>query len=91
MAPGESEPQKETVERVMHEFKHGELRSGTSGQKVKSRRQAVAIALSEAGASDQQTPKENAEHLRHTRAKERRGGTAKDEAEGKTSRQRSAK
>ena len=35
----------------MHEFKHGELRSGTSEQKVKSRRQAVAIALSEAGAS----------------------------------------
>ena len=25
MAPRESEPQKETVERVMHEFKHGEL------------------------------------------------------------------
>ena len=35
MAPRESEPQKETVERVMHEFKHGELRSGASGQKVK--------------------------------------------------------
>jgi Family of unknown function (DUF6496) len=33
MAPRESEPQKETVERVMHEFKHGELRSGASGQK----------------------------------------------------------
>ena len=84
MAPRESEPQKETVERVMHEFKHGELRSGTSGQKVKSRRQAVAIALSEAGASNQQTPKENEEHLRHTKAKERRGETAKDEVEGKT-------
>ena len=91
MAPRESEPQKETVERVMHEFKHGELRSGTSAQKVRSRRQAVAIALSEAGASNQQTPKENAEHLRHTRTKERRGETAKDEAEGKTSRRRSAK
>jgi hypothetical protein len=91
MAPRESEPQKETVERVMHEFKHGELRSGTSGQKVKSRRQAVAIALSEAGASNQQTPKENAERLRHTKAKERRGETAKDEIEGKTSRRRSAK
>ena len=91
MAPRESEPQKETVERIMQEFKHGELRSGTSGQKVRSRRQAVAIALSEAGASDQQTPKENAEHLRHTKAKERRGETAKDEAEGKTSGQRSAK
>ena len=36
MAPRESEPQKETVERVMHEYRHGELRSGTSGQKVES-------------------------------------------------------
>jgi len=86
MTPRESEPQKETVERVMHEFKHGELRSGTSGPKVKNRKRAVAIALSEAGASNQQTPKENVEHLRHTKAKERRGETAKDEAEGKASR-----
>ena len=38
MTPRESQPQKETVERVMHEFKQGELRSGTSGQKVKNRR-----------------------------------------------------
>jgi hypothetical protein len=91
MAPRESAPQKETVERVMHEYKHGELRSGTSGQKVKGHRQAVAIALSEAGASNQQTPKENREHLRHTKAKERRGETAKDESEGKSSRGRSAK
>jgi hypothetical protein len=86
MAPRESEPQKETVERVMHEFKHGELRAGTSRQTVKTRKQAVAIALSEAGASNQQTPKENQEHLRHTKAKERRGETAKDEAEGKATR-----
>jgi hypothetical protein len=32
----------------MHEYKHGELDSGRSGRKVKSRKQAVAIALSEA-------------------------------------------
>jgi hypothetical protein len=91
MAPRESEPQKETVERVMHEFKHGELRSGASGQKVKNRSQAVAIALSEAGASNQQTPKENEEHFRRTKAKERRGETARDEAEGKASRRRSGR
>ena len=91
MTPRESEPQKETVERVMHEFKHGELRSGTSGQKVKNRKQAVAIALSEAGTSNQQTPKENEEHLGHTKAKERRGETAKDQAEGKAPRPRSAR
>jgi Family of unknown function (DUF6496) len=88
MAPRESEPQKETVERVMHEFKHGELRSGTSGPKVKNRKQAVAIALSEAGASNQQTPKENEQHLRRTKAKERRGETAQAEIEGKAPRRR---
>jgi hypothetical protein len=91
MSPRESGPQKETVERVMHDFKHGELRSGTNGQKVKNRRQAVAIALSEAGASNQQTPKENEEHFRHTKAKERRGETAKDETEGKRSHRRSSR
>jgi hypothetical protein len=88
MTPRESEPQKETVERVMHEYKHGELRAGANGQKVKNRKQAVAIALSEAGESNQQTPKGNEEHLRHTKAKERRGETAKDEAEGKAPRRR---
>jgi hypothetical protein len=91
MAPRESEPQKETVERVMHEFKHGELRSGTTGPKVKNRKQAVAIALSEAGESNQQTPKQNKAHLRRTKAKERRRETARDEAEGKQPDPRAAK
>ena len=82
MASKQSKPQKETVGRVMHEFKHGELRSGGSGKKVKNPRQAIAIALSEAGASNQQSPKENKQHLRRTRAKEARGETAQAEAEG---------
>jgi Family of unknown function (DUF6496) len=81
--PQETKPQKETVGRVMHEFKHGELRSGASGRKVKNPKQAIAIALSEAGASNQQSPKENEAHLRRTKAKERRGETAQPEAEGK--------
>lgn len=39
----------EKVEKVMHEFKEGELHSGyKKGPKVKSRKQAIAIALSEA-------------------------------------------
>jgi hypothetical protein len=70
MASHQSKPQKETVGRVMHEFKHGELRSGT-GKKVKNARQAVASALSEAGASNQQSPEENKEHLRRTRGRGR--------------------
>jgi|TARA_E500000318_G_scaffold40602_1_gene38881 hypothetical protein len=39
------------VKKVMKEFKKGKLKSGGSGKKVKSRKQAVAIALSEAGVS----------------------------------------
>lgn len=41
-----------SVEQTMHEYKHGELRSGSKeGPTVKSRKQAVAIALSQAGKS----------------------------------------
>src|ERR1043165_5574526 len=36
------------VEKAMHERKHGTLKSGKSGKKVKSRKQAIAIGLSEA-------------------------------------------
>ena len=36
------------VRRAMHERKEGKLRSGRSGKKVKSRKQAIAIGLSEA-------------------------------------------
>jgi hypothetical protein len=43
-------PNPEKVAKVMHEFKHGTLKS-SSGQKVTSRDQAVAIAMSEAGMS----------------------------------------
>jgi hypothetical protein len=36
------------VKRALHERKHGTLRSGRSGRKVTSRKQAIAIGLSEA-------------------------------------------
>jgi hypothetical protein len=42
--------QKGTVKKVMHKYKEGKLKSG-SGRKVKSRKQAVAIAMSESGQS----------------------------------------
>jgi hypothetical protein len=45
--------QKEKVEEVMHEFKQGELHSGTDdGPIVEDRDQAIAIALNEAGLSN---------------------------------------
>ena len=45
------------VERAMHERKHGKLRSGRSGKKVTSRKQAIAIGLSEARRSGAKVPK----------------------------------
>ena len=39
---------KKKIGRVMREYKHGTLKSGRSGTKVKSRRQAIAIGISEA-------------------------------------------
>ena len=47
---------KSKVKKVMHEYKHGELKSG-SGGKVKSRKQAVAIALNEVRESGAKIPK----------------------------------
>ena len=38
----------EKVQKTMREYKRGDLRSGKSGQKVKSRKQAIAIGLSKA-------------------------------------------
>lgn len=44
---------KGTVEQTMHEYKHGKLRSGSKhGPKVTDRKQAVAIAMSQAGLSN---------------------------------------
>lgn len=45
------------VETEMHEFKAGKLRSGRSGKKVKSRKQAIAIGLSKARRAGKRVPK----------------------------------
>ena len=48
------------VKRAMHEYKRGKLKSGRSGKKVKSRKQAIAIGLSEARQSGAKVPKKKA-------------------------------
>jgi hypothetical protein len=48
------------VEKAMHERKRGTLKSGSSGKKVKSRKQAIAIGLSEARAAGAKVPKKKA-------------------------------
>jgi hypothetical protein len=46
----------EKVERALHEMKQGKLKSGGSGKKVTSRKQAIAIGLSEARSSGAKVP-----------------------------------
>jgi hypothetical protein len=74
-----------TEGRVMHEFKHGELKSGPAGKggKVKSRKQAIAIALSEAGESKYKTKAQNRRAKSTTARKEAAGRTAQQEKEGR--------
>ena len=78
--------QRKTTGRVMHEFKHGELKSGPGdrGGKVKSRRQAIAIALNEAGASKYASAAENRRRFGRAKRKEARGATGQQEREGKS-------
>jgi hypothetical protein len=45
------------VKKAMHERKRGSLRSGGSGKKVTSRKQAIAIGLSEARRAGGKVPK----------------------------------
>lgn len=82
----QSSRQKRITGRVMHEFKHGELKSGRGGEagKVKSRRQAIATALQEAGNSKYDSAARNRRNLRRTEKKEAQGRTAQQEREGRS-------
>jgi hypothetical protein len=48
------------VERALHEMHEGRLRSGGSGKKVTSRKQAIAIGLSEARRAGGKVPRKSA-------------------------------
>ena len=78
--------QRKTLGRVMHEYAHGELKSGRGGKggKVKSRRQAIAIALHEAGASKYDSDAKNRRNRARTQRKEASGKTAQQETEGRS-------
>ncbi len=47
----------EKVEKTIHEYKRGKLKSGKSGKKVKSRKQAIAIGLSQARKEGAKVPR----------------------------------
>ena len=60
------------VKRAMHERKEGTLRSGGSGKKVTSRKQAIAIGLSEARRAGGKVPKKKAKSKSKSRSKSKR-------------------
>jgi hypothetical protein len=88
----QSSGQKKTVKRVMHEYKHGELKAGRGRRgKVKNRKQAIAIALHESGASNQESPAENKRNLARTKRRERTGKTAASSGSKTSARKTSAR
>jgi hypothetical protein len=59
------------VKRAMHERKAGTLRSGSSGRKVTSRKQAIAIGLSEARRSGGKVPASSSSGRRRSHKKKK--------------------
>ena len=57
----------EKVERAMHERKRGKLKSGRSGKTVKSRKQAIAIGLSEARRAGGKVPSKRSSSKKSSR------------------------
>ncbi len=84
--PSTSLRQRKSIGRVMHQYAHGELKSGRSGRggKVRSRRQAIAIALNESGASIYNSKRKNRRNEAKTERKEALGQTYQQEREGKS-------
>ena len=60
------------VKRAMHERKEGTLRSGRSGKKVTSRKQAIAIGLSEARRAGGKVPRKKAAPRRKSSSSKKR-------------------
>jgi len=65
------------VERAMHERKRGTLRSGRSGRKVTSRKQAIAIGLSEARREGGKVPRKKTTDRRTSGGRKKTGGRKK--------------
>jgi Family of unknown function (DUF6496) len=59
-----SKATQDDVERAMHKRKEGTLKSGRSGKTVKSKKQAIAIGLSEARAKGKKVPAKKASGAR---------------------------
>ena len=72
------------VEKSMHEMKRGELKSGRSGKKVTSRKQAIAIGLSEARKEGGKVPKKAASKKSAPKKASKKPGSKKGSAKKKS-------
>jgi hypothetical protein len=89
-----SKGSKKKVGRAMHEMKEGKLKSGKSGRKVKSRKQAIAIGLSEARKEGAKVPKKKSASKKSaskksTTAKKKSTGRKRATSRKRTTRKRS--
>jgi len=79
------------VERAMHERKRGTLRSGGSGKKVTSRKQAIAIGLSEARRAGAKVPRKKSSGSRkRSGGRKKTSGGRKKASGGRTSSRRTS-
>ena len=86
-----SKKSRKTVESAMHRKKKGTLRSGRSGKKVKSRKQAIAIGLSEARKKGAKVPAPKKKSAKKKSAKKTsRKKSAKKSSRKKSTRKKSA-
>ena len=76
------------VKKAMHERKHGTLKSGSSGKKVKSRKQAIAIGLSQARREGGKVPRKKASKKSGS---SRKSSSKKSAPSRKSSKSRSSK
>ena len=85
-----SKKSQKTVKSAMHRKKKGTLRSGRSGKKVTSRKQAIAIGLSEAREKGAKVPSPKKKSAKKTATKKRaaKKTASKKTASKKTSRKR---
>jgi len=79
-----------SVEREMREYKRGKLKSGRSGKKVKSRKQAIAIGLSEARQEGAKVPKKKSAAKKKSSSKKSSSGRKKKSSRKSTSKKSSS-
>ena len=76
------------VKKAMHERKRGTLKSGSSGKKVKSRKQAIAIGLSEARREGGKVPAKKSSRKKSSSRKSSRKSASKKSSSRKSAKKK---